>query len=145
MIKIFDTPNCNSKYALRLIFYKLLVFFSRMRKDDIFDYGEPGDIGKPTGLDIRERKMTLPLIYVLNNSPKEVRKELINIVKNHNENPKKVQHAVKLVIEHGGIDYAHKKMIEYKDKALELIEDIPNSPSKESILGLVEYTTKRKK
>lgn len=114
-------------------------------KDDIFDYGEPGNIGKPTGLDIRERKMTLPLIYVLNNSPKEVRKELINIVKRHNENPKKVQRAVKLVIEHGGIDYAHKKMLEFKQKALDLLEEIPDSDSKTALVGLVEYTTNRKK
>ena len=114
-------------------------------KDDIFDYGEPGNIGKPTGLDIRERKMTLPLIYVLNNSPKEVRKELINIVKRHNENPKKVQRAVKLVIEHGGIDYAHKKMLELKEKALDMLKDIPDSDAKKALIGLVEYTTNRKK
>lgn len=114
-------------------------------KDDIFDYGEPGDIGKPTGLDIRERKMTLPLIYALNNAPKEVRHELINIVKNHNENPKKVRRAVELVIEHGGIEYAHEKMLEYKDKALQLVQDIPDSDAKRAILGLVEYTTTRKK
>lgn len=114
-------------------------------KDDIFDYGEPGDIGKPTGLDIRERKMTLPLIYTLNNSTPEIRKELINIVKNHNENPKKVKRAIQLVIDNGGIDYAHSKMIEYKNDALELIKDIPDSPAKQSILGLVEYTTKRTK
>jgi octaprenyl-diphosphate synthase len=114
-------------------------------KDDIFDFGEPGNIGKPTGLDIRERKMTLPLIYVLNNSPKEVRKELINIVKRHNENPKKVQRAVKLVIEHGGIDYAHKKMLEFKQQALDLLKGIPESDSKTALVGLVEYTTNRKK
>lgn len=114
-------------------------------KDDIFDYGEPGNIGKPTGLDIRERKMTLPLIYVLNNSTDEIRKELINIVKNHNENPKKVKRAVQLVIENGGIEYAHQKMSEYKVKALELLTDIPDSEAKQAVLGLVEYTTNRKK
>ena len=114
-------------------------------KDDIFDYGEPGNIGKPTGLDIRERKMTLPLIYVLNNSSKEVKKELISIVKNHNENPKKVKRAVQLVMDNGGIDYAHKVMSEYKEKALVIIKDIPDSESKKSLLGLIEYTTKRTK
>ncbi|PWL27274.1 MAG: polyprenyl synthetase [Fluviicola sp. XM-24bin1] len=114
-------------------------------KDDIFDYGDPGDIGKPTGLDIRERKMTLPLIYVLNTASVETRKELINIVKNHNENPKKVKRAVDLVIEHGGIEYAHKRMLEYKEKALALLTDIPESESKTAILGLVDYTTNRKK
>jgi len=114
-------------------------------KDDIFDYGEPGKIGKPTGLDIRERKMTLPLIYVLNNAPKEVQSELINIVKKHNENPKKVKRAIELVIQHGGIDYTHKKMLEYKEKALALLNDIPESEAKKSIQGLVDYTTKREK
>ena len=114
-------------------------------KDDIFDYGEPGKIGKHTGLDIRERKMTLPLIYVLNNSTKAVRKELINIVKRHNENPKKVQRAVQLVIEYKGIEYAHKKMLEFKDRALDLLKDVPDSKSKTALIGLVEYTTNRKK
>lgn len=114
-------------------------------KDDIFDYGEPDDIGKPTGLDIRERKMTLPLIHVLNTAPKEIRRELINIVKNHNENPKKVKRAIQLVIDNGGIDYAHNKMLTYKEDALNLIKDIPLSEAKEAMLGLVEYTTKRKK
>jgi octaprenyl-diphosphate synthase len=114
-------------------------------KDDIFDYGTPDDIGKPTGLDIRERKMTLPLIHVLNTAPIEVKKELINIVKNHNENPKKVKRAVELVIEYNGITYAHNKMLEYKTKALELLTDIPSSEAKKAILGLVEYTTNRKK
>lgn len=114
-------------------------------KDDIFDYGSPGDIGKPTGLDIRERKMTLPLIYVLNNSTDEIKKELINIVKKHNENPKKIKRAIQLVIDNGGIDYAHKMMLQYKNEALELIKDVPDSEAKESIIGLVEYTTQRKK
>ena len=114
-------------------------------KDDIFDYGEPGNIGKPTGLDIRERKMTLPLIYVLNNGPDSVRKELINIVKNHNENPKKVKHATNLVIEHGGIDYTYTRMLHYKKEAINIIKNIPSSEAKDSILALVEYTTTRKK
>jgi len=122
-----------------------LIGISFQLKDDIFDYGEPGDIGKPTGLDIRERKMTLPLIYVLNNAPIEIKNELINIVKRHNENPKKVRRAVALVIEHGGIDYAHKKMLEYRDQALKLLVDVPESAAKKSILGLVDYTTNRKK
>ena len=114
-------------------------------KDDIFDYGTPGNIGKPTGIDIRERKMTLPLIYTLNTAPIEVKKELINIVKNHNENPKKVQRAIDLVHQHGGIAYAHKKMMELKDEALNMLTEIPDSEAKRSIIGLVEYTTLREK
>jgi octaprenyl-diphosphate synthase len=114
-------------------------------KDDIFDYGTSGNIGKPTGLDIRERKMTLPLIYTLNTAPKEVRKELINIVKNKNEQTKQVRRAVELVIQYGGIEYAHSKMLELKAQALDLLTDIPDSAAKQSLIGLVEYTTVREK
>lgn len=114
-------------------------------KDDIFDYGTPDDIGKPTGIDIRERKMTLPLIYTLKTAPVEVKRELINIVKNRNEDPKYVARAVELVINHGGIAYAQKKMLELKDQALTLLQDIPDSEAKRSIIGLVEYTAQRKK
>jgi octaprenyl-diphosphate synthase len=114
-------------------------------KDDIFDYGTPGNIGKPTGNDIRERKMTLPLIYALQHSDKAVRKELMNIVKNHNEEKKYVQRAIHLVIEAGGIEYAYKRMIELKTEALDLLTDIPDSESKRALIGLVEYTVTRDK
>jgi octaprenyl-diphosphate synthase len=114
-------------------------------KDDIFDYGTPENIGKPTGIDIRERKMTLPLIYALNTCSTEVKRELINIVKNHNEDPKKVDRAIELVIAAGGIEYAHKKMMELANQALELLEPIPDSEAKRAIIGLVEYTTQREK
>jgi len=114
-------------------------------KDDIFDYGLPGKIGKPTGNDIREQKMTLPLIYTLNTVDKKTRNELINIVKRHNENPKKVRRAIKLVIENGGIDHAYEVMTKIKNEALELLEPIPNSESKEALIKLVEYTVNREK
>jgi octaprenyl-diphosphate synthase len=112
-------------------------------KDDIFDYGEPGNIGKPTGNDIRERKMTLPLIYTLNHSTLEIKKELLNIVKNKNEDSKAIKRAIELVVTGGGIEYAHQKMIEYKNQALNLIREIPDSEAKKSLIGLVEYTTNR--
>ncbi len=114
-------------------------------KDDIFDYGDYDDIGKPTGLDIRERKMTLPLIYALNNSEKSVRKELIYIVKNKNEDKKYVKRAIELIHQSGGIQYAAKKMHALKEEALELIKDIPDSPSKQALIGLVNYSIERKK
>lgn len=114
-------------------------------KDDIFDYGTPGNIGKPTGLDIRERKITLPLIHTLNVCDKATKKELINIIKNHNEDSKYVKRAVELVIKNGGIDYAYKRMIELTDQALICLKDIPESASKQAIIGLVEYTTQREK
>jgi len=114
-------------------------------KDDIFDYGTPDKIGKPTGNDIRERKMTLPLIYTLNKVDEKTRKELINIVKRHNEKPKQIKRAMEIVIREGGINYAHKKMMELKDEAIALISDLPDSPSKMSLIGLVEYTALREK
>jgi octaprenyl-diphosphate synthase len=114
-------------------------------KDDIFDYGTVNDIGKPTGLDIRERKMTLPLIYVLSHASKEVKRELIYIVKNKNENSKEVKKAVQQVIDAGGIKYAHEKMNLIIDEALQLLTDIPNSEAKTALIGLVNYTITREK
>lgn len=132
-------------YAEKMYKFGELVGLAFQIKDDIFDYGTPNDIGKPTGLDIRERKMTLPLIYALSNSSKEVRRELINIVKNHNEDTKKVRRAVQLVIEAGGIQYAHQRMNALKDEALLILQDIPESTSKTALIGLVEYTIERTK
>lgn len=114
-------------------------------KDDIFDYGTPGNIGKPTGNDIRERKITLPLIYALNHSDRDVRRELMNIVRRHNEDRKQVQRAIELVVAAGGIEYAHNRMMELKNEALELLKDIPENAAKASLVGLVEYTVSREK
>lgn len=131
------------EYAERMRKFGELVGLAFQIKDDIFDYGMPGKIGKPTGIDIRERKMTLPLIYTLNNVDTKTKKELINIVKRHNENPKKVKKAIQLVIENGGIEYAYDKMMDLKSQALALLDDLPDNPSKKSLIGLVEYTTMR--
>lgn len=114
-------------------------------KDDIFDYGDSEKIGKPIGNDIREQKMTLPLIYVINNSPKEISKELINIVKNHNEEKSHVKRAIKIVVESGGIQYAQKKMIELQQQAIQVIKDFEDNEAKHALLGLVEYTVTRDK
>lgn len=114
-------------------------------KDDIFDYGTPDKIGKPTGIDIREQKMTLPLIYALHHSPANIRKELMDIVKNKNEDSRSIQRAVQLVLENGGIDYAYKQMIELANKAKSLLEKYPNSEAKTSLISLVDYTINREK
>lgn len=114
-------------------------------KDDIFDYGTAENIGKPTGLDIRERKITLPLIYALNNSEKAVRKELMNIVKRHNEEKKYVQRAIELVVASGGIEYSRSRMEAYKAEALSLLTDISESEAKTALIGLVEYTVNRER
>jgi len=114
-------------------------------KDDIFDYGTPGNIGKPTGIDIREQKMTLPLIYTLENCPPKVKAELKNIIKNHNENSAKINRATSLVLKYGGIDYAYKIMNEYADAAKSILEELPNSSAKTALAALVDYTMNRDK
>lgn len=113
-------------------------------KDDLFDYGDGTSIGKPTGIDIKEKKMTLPLIYALNNASFFDKRKIINIVKNNNNDPKKVAEVVEFVIKSGGIQYAESVMNDYKNKALDLLMSFPDSASKTSLEGLVRYTTERK-
>ncbi len=130
--------------ATRMRQFGELVGLAFQIKDDIFDYGT-GNVGKPTGNDIRERKITLPLIYALRNSDKATRKELMNIVKRHNEEKYYVNKAIQIVRNAGGIEYCHERMMALTKEALDLLTDIPDSPAKQSLIGLVEYTVNREK
>ena len=112
-------------------------------KDDLFDYGEGGDIGKPEGIDIKEKKLTLPLIYTLNSVDKKTRKHLIGIVKNHNKNKEKVKEAIQLVVSSGGIEYAVKVMQEFRQKALDVLHEFPESDARNSIEKMVNFTVNR--
>lgn len=114
-------------------------------KDDLFDFGSSDDIGKPTGIDIKEKKMTLPLIYALNQSSWLEKRKIINIIKNHNTDSDKVKVVIDFVIAKGGISYAEKVMLDYKNKALTLLKDFPESPSRDSLEQLVVYSIERKK
>ena len=114
-------------------------------KDDIFDYGSSDKIGKPTGIDIREQKMTLPFIYAINNASKADRKVLMDIVKYKNDESEAIDRAIEIVIRSGGIDYAYDTMFYYGNKALDLLTEIPNSDAKNSLIGLVNYTMYREK
>jgi octaprenyl-diphosphate synthase len=114
-------------------------------KDDIFDYGTSENIGKPTGIDIKEQKMTLPLIYTLNNVEKKVKKRIINTIKNHNKETPRVQEVIELVISTGGIKYAEKQMHFYKEKALTILKTFPESDAKASLELLVNYSIERDK
>ncbi len=114
-------------------------------KDDIFDYGSSEKVGKPTGNDIRENKMTLPIIYALNNSTDSEKRKLMDILKNHNDNSKKIKEAIDIVIDSGGIAYAEKIMFDFAEKAVALITGFPESDAKSSLIGLVNYTMKREK
>lgn len=113
-------------------------------KDDLFDYGEE-KIGKPTGIDIKEQKMTLPLIYALNNCSKKEKSWLINSVKNHNKNKKRVKEVIAFVKEVGGLDYAVSKMLQFKDEALSLLHQYPKSDYRDSLELMVNYVVERKK
>jgi octaprenyl-diphosphate synthase len=113
-------------------------------KDDLFDYGDGSNIGKPTGIDIKEKKMTLPLIYALNQASWLEKRRIINIVKNNNNDPKKVAEVISFVISSGGIQYAEKKMREFSQKALDILSEFKDSPARTSLSELVKYTTERK-
>ena len=112
-------------------------------KDDLFDYTE-AKIGKPTGIDIKEQKMTLPLIHTLNTCSKKDKKWLINSVKNHNKDKKRVKEVISFVKENGGIEYTTAKMIAYQQNALSLLDDYPDSPYKKSLTDMVNYVIERK-
>jgi octaprenyl-diphosphate synthase len=113
-------------------------------KDDLFDYGSKG-IGKPIGIDIKEQKMTLPLIYVLNNCSKKDKNWLINSVKNHNKDKKRVNQVIEFVKENGGLDYAVSKMKSFQKEALNILETFPESDYKASLKLMVNYVIERKK
>jgi octaprenyl-diphosphate synthase len=112
-------------------------------KDDLFDYSSEA-IGKPTGNDIKEKKLTLPLIYTLNNCDAALRKKIIYIIKNQNTQKDKVDFVLDAVENFGGITYATNKMFAYRDEALEILHSFPASEVREALEELVRYTTDRK-
>ena len=115
-------------------------------KDDLFDYGSNGEkIGKPTAIDIKEKKMTLPLIYVLNKASKSDKKRIIKIIKKHNENKKKVKEVVDFVVQNGGIEYAQEAMISYKEKAIEILNQFEQNDANQALKELVNFTIERTK
>jgi len=112
-------------------------------KDDLFDYGND-DVGKPTGNDIKEKKLTLPLIYTLNNIGKSRKRELIYIIKNENRDSKKIKEVIDTVVETGGIKYAIKQMNKYRDDALAILHEFPKTDIRDGLEKLVMYITERK-
>lgn len=112
-------------------------------KDDLFDYGNE-NIGKPTGNDIKEKKLTLPLIYTLNNCDKALKKKIIYIVKNEGTKKEKIKFVIDAVNNSGGIVHAYKKMFAYRDEALTILNQFPESEAKDALEELVRYTTDRK-
>jgi octaprenyl-diphosphate synthase len=112
-------------------------------KDDIFDYQEKGIIGKPTGNDIREKKITLPLLYLLNKSDSDEKSRILKMVRHKNKNAAKVKELIELVAANGGIEYATRKMTEYKEKAVEGLKEFPDCEARESLIELMNYIIMR--
>jgi len=112
-------------------------------KDDLFDYGVE-DVGKPTGNDIKEKKLTLPLIYTLNKVDKSTKRRIIYILKNENKNKESVRFVIDTVVKNGGISYAQEKMNGYRDEALKILHEFDNTPVRNALEELVRYTTDRK-
>jgi octaprenyl-diphosphate synthase len=113
-------------------------------KDDLFDYGEE-KIGKPTGIDIKEKKMTLPLIYAMNNVSEKDKRWLINSVKNHNKDKKRVREVINFVKENGGLEYATQRMKEFQDEASLILDQYPESEYKNALQTMIDYVIEREK
>ncbi len=113
-------------------------------KDDTFDFGTD-DVGKPLGIDIKEKKVTLPLIYALNKSDKSERKRIINLVKNHQEDSKKIQEVIDFVNSKNGVHYANEKMLDYQNEAFDILYQFEDNEARRGLEQLVRYTTERKK
>lgn len=135
-------PNTNDVEQMRK--FGELIGMAFQIKDDLFDYGEE-KIGKPTGIDIKEQKMTLPLIYVLNNCTQKEQNWLINSVKKHNKNKARVKKVIAFVKEKGGLAYAVSKMEQFQLEALELLKKYPNSEYKDALVLMVNYVISRDK
>jgi octaprenyl-diphosphate synthase len=114
-------------------------------KDDLFDYQLSNRSGKPSGIDIKEQKMTLPLIYALNNSSSSDKRFMMTVVKRHNKNRKKVEKVMVMVKDLGGIEYAKKRMMAYQKEAIDLLQDFPDSKAKTSLMELADYVISRSK
>lgn len=112
-------------------------------KDDLFDYASE-NVGKPTGNDIKEKKLTLPLIYTLNNTGKDIRRKIIYIVKNNNNDKEKVKWVIDQVVEAGGIAYATQKMNDFKQEAIAILRQFPESPERQGLEDMVLFVTDRK-
>jgi octaprenyl-diphosphate synthase len=135
------TQNMDTTEIMRNFGEKVGIAFQI--KDDLFDYGTE-KVGKPTGNDIREKKLTLPLIYTLNKVDKSIRKRLIYILKNKHKNQAQINFVIEKVIEAGGIEYATNKMLAYRDEALSILHQFDKTAVRDELESLVRFTTDRK-
>lgn len=132
----------NSEHADLMAQVGLKMGIAFQIKDDLFDYGTK-KIGKPTGNDIKEKKMTLPLIYTLQNCDSQTARKIKRIFKNENKNKNKIQYIINAVNQNSGMQYAEDAMFKYRDEALELLEEVPDSEAKQHFIDLINYTVER--
>lgn len=135
----------NKEIVEKLSLFGEKVGISFQIKDDLFDYTQSTFIGKPTGIDIRQQKMTLPLIFTLNNVDTKMKNKIINVVKNHHKDDKKVAEVIEIVKQIGGLEYAQSKMKKYHKEALNILSNFPDNESRKSLEKLVDYVINRKK
>jgi len=132
------TPEVSEQY--RIFGEKVGIAFQI--KDDLFDYGTQ-DVGKPLGIDIKEKKMTLPLIYALQNTDRSTKRTIINLIKNHSKDQKSVRHVIDFVHASGGLQYAEQRMMDYCREAVEMIRGLSSNDASKSLEDLIDYVTSR--
>jgi len=113
-------------------------------KDDLFDYGE-SEIGKPLGIDLKEKKMTLPLIHALKNATWSDKRRIFNTIRNHSEDKKRIKEVIAFVKQNGGIEYANSVMEDYHNQARDTIKGLADTPYKKSLMDLLQFTIERTK
>lgn len=138
-----SSANASPEWIAKMKKFGECVGMAFQIKDDLFDYGDD-EIGKPVGIDIKEKKMTLPLIYSLSKTSWLEKRKIIGIVKNNSEDTNKIKHVIDFVKKSGGIDYANQKMTEYYKQAMTILDELPSSEYKTSLSDLVQFTIERK-
>lgn len=139
------SAGANDETVARMSDFGLNLGIAFQIKDDLFDYDKNNNIGKPSGNDIKEKKLTLPLIYALNKSSNSDKKRIINLVRKNKNEVKKVDEVILFVKQNGGLEYAEKRMIEYKNKANDILNSFPDCEAKTALSQMLEYTISRKK
>ena len=137
--------GCTEEVAKKMHKFGELVGIAFQIKDDLFDYTTSNAIGKPVGIDIKEQKMTLPLIYSINNANEKDKKWLINSVKRYNNDKKRVREIIQYVKDNGGIEYTQQMMKKYSQEALDILHEFPENEYRNSLETLVKYVMEREK
>jgi len=137
--------GCDAEVVNRMKLFGEYVGISFQLKDDLFDYQSKGIIGKPTGNDIKEKKLTLPLIFALEKSTKSEKRHILRTISKHNKNSEKIKTVIDFVISKGGLEFATNMMYDYRNKAIELLASYPDSETKTSLIEFVNYTIERNK